>query len=173
MCTITDARQVNRIIILNKFMPINFKIKWANSYKNSTCQVKQRVIEDLTNSIFNKKQNPYWKIFPERKLQGEINLSLNSSKFSSISGRSGTSITWENTFQIVLWGQHILDTKTFHRQYNYWLISLVYTVRKITIKALVNRVRNTYYITTRLGLVQERMMHSFHIRTSMSISFME
>ena len=37
-------------------MPINFKIKWANSYKNSTCQVKQRVIEDLTNSIFNKKQ---------------------------------------------------------------------------------------------------------------------
>lgn len=65
MYTITDADSTE-IYYFNKFMPINFKIKWANSCKNSACQMKQRIIENLNNLVFHKKLNPYlivlWKI---------------------------------------------------------------------------------------------------------------
>lgn len=43
--------------------------------------MKQRLIENLNNPIFNKKLNLYFKIFPERKLQDDIDLLLNSSNF--------------------------------------------------------------------------------------------
>lgn len=66
MHTITGAKRVNKIIILNNFMPINFKIQWANAYKNSTCQIDTKSNKKTEIILYLiKKWNPYFKIFQE------------------------------------------------------------------------------------------------------------